>query len=152
MTIITVLVCLIVARQVGRALNAVATRTEVLKLQALAGRVFVEDSVLDYILKIVTATRTETPRFDVPASIDVVDGDTLRAGADIFHNLKSILKKEGMVTAVGEVRARQHIEKVTREGLVFDGVGPVADANVRKLGHVRAAAVAARDEGSFAGV
>ncbi|WP_457329126.1 TonB-dependent receptor family protein [Rhizobacter sp. P5_C2] len=28
----------------------------------------------------VTATRTETPRFDVPASIDVVDGDRLRDG------------------------------------------------------------------------
>jgi len=42
------------------ALNPVVTRTDVLKLQALAGKVFVEDSVLDYILRIVTATRTET--------------------------------------------------------------------------------------------
>lgn len=41
------------------ALNPVVTRTDVLKLQALAGKVFVEDSVLDYILRIVTATRTE---------------------------------------------------------------------------------------------
>ncbi len=40
-------------------LNPVVTRTDVLKLQALAGKVFVEDSVLDYILRIVTATRTE---------------------------------------------------------------------------------------------
>jgi enolase len=29
-------------------------------------------------------------------------GEALRAGAEIFHNLKSILKKEGMVTAVGD--------------------------------------------------
>jgi enolase len=28
--------------------------------------------------------------------------EALRAGAEIFHNLKSILKKEGMVTAVGD--------------------------------------------------
>lgn len=42
------------------ALNAVVTRTEILKLQALAGSVFVEDSVLEFILKIVTATRTES--------------------------------------------------------------------------------------------
>src|ERR1041384_2964043 len=41
------------------ALNAVVVRTDVLKMQALAGKVFVEDSVLDYILKIITATRTE---------------------------------------------------------------------------------------------
>ncbi|MCM2275903.1 MAG: MoxR family ATPase [Candidatus Didemnitutus sp.] len=41
------------------ALNPVVTRTDVLKLQSLAGKVFVEDSVLDYILRIVTATRTE---------------------------------------------------------------------------------------------
>ncbi|MBP6865846.1 MAG: MoxR family ATPase [Candidatus Didemnitutus sp.] len=41
------------------ALNPVVTRTDVLKLQALAGKVFVEDSVLDYILRVVTATRTE---------------------------------------------------------------------------------------------
>ncbi len=29
-------------------------------------------------------------------------GEALRAGAEVFHNLKSILKKEGMVTAVGD--------------------------------------------------
>src|SRR6187431_3140536 len=28
--------------------------------------------------------------------------EALRAGAEVFHNLKSILKKEGMVTAVGD--------------------------------------------------
>ncbi len=41
------------------ALNAVLTRTDVLRLQALVPQVFVEDSVLDYILRIVTATRSE---------------------------------------------------------------------------------------------
>ena len=35
----------------------VATKAEVLAIQALAGRVFVEDSILDYILRIVAATR-----------------------------------------------------------------------------------------------
>ncbi|HEY6080883.1 MAG TPA: phosphopyruvate hydratase [Polyangiaceae bacterium] len=29
-------------------------------------------------------------------------GEALRAGTEVFHNLKSILKKEGMVTAVGD--------------------------------------------------
>src|SRR3954467_2598966 len=41
------------------ALNPVVTRSDVLRMQALTGKVFVEDSVLDYILKIITATRTE---------------------------------------------------------------------------------------------
>src|SRR3954464_5125006 len=41
------------------ALNPVATRSDILKMQTLAGKVFVEDTVLDYILKIITATRTE---------------------------------------------------------------------------------------------
>ena len=60
------------------ALNAVATRTEVLKLQALAGKVFVEDSVLDYILKIVTATRTEA---EFKAGASVRGGLALRVAA-----------------------------------------------------------------------
>jgi MoxR-like ATPase len=42
------------------AVDPVVTRTEIVELQALAGRVFVEDSVLEYLLKIVVATRTES--------------------------------------------------------------------------------------------
>jgi MoxR-like ATPase len=41
------------------ALNPVITRGDVLKLQALAHQVFVEESVLEFILKIIGATRTE---------------------------------------------------------------------------------------------
>jgi len=41
-------------------LEPVATRAEVLEIQHYAPQVYVEDSVLEYILKIVTATRTET--------------------------------------------------------------------------------------------
>jgi MoxR-like ATPase len=44
------------------ALNPVASREEVLELQALVGEVFVEDTVLDYILRLVGATRAE-PEF-----------------------------------------------------------------------------------------
>lgn len=60
------------------ALNPVITRTEVLKLQALAGKVFVEDSVLDYVLKIVTATRTEA---EFRSGISVRGGLALRSVA-----------------------------------------------------------------------
>ena len=60
------------------ALNPVVTRGEVVKLQALAHGVFVEDSVLDYILKIVTATRTES---EFRAGVSVRGGLALRTAA-----------------------------------------------------------------------
>ncbi len=60
------------------ALNPVVTRSDILKMQALAGKVFVEDSVLDYILKIVTATRTES---EFKAGVSVRGGLSLRVAA-----------------------------------------------------------------------
>ena len=60
------------------ALNAVITRDEVLRLQALAVQVFVEDSVLDYILRIVTATRTEA---EFKTGVSVRGGLALRTAA-----------------------------------------------------------------------
>ncbi len=60
------------------ALNPVATRVELLQLQALVGRVFVEDTVLDYLLKIVTATRTEA---EFRTGISVRGGLALRLAA-----------------------------------------------------------------------
>ncbi len=60
------------------ALNPVVTRSDILKMQALVGKVFVEDSVLDYILKIITATRTEA---EFKAGISVRGGLSLRAAA-----------------------------------------------------------------------
>ena len=47
-------------------------------MQALAGKVFVEDSVLDYILKIITATRTEV---EFKAGASVRGGLSLRVAA-----------------------------------------------------------------------
>jgi MoxR-like ATPase len=44
----------------GIALNAVATAPQVLQLQAVCQQVFIEDSVLSYILQIIGATRTES--------------------------------------------------------------------------------------------
>jgi MoxR-like ATPase len=43
----------------GIALNAVATAAQVVQLQAVCQQVFIEDSVLSYILQIIGATRTE---------------------------------------------------------------------------------------------
>ncbi len=44
----------------GIALDPVLTRTEVVQLQDLTAQVYVEDSVLDYVQRLVAATRTET--------------------------------------------------------------------------------------------
>jgi MoxR-like ATPase len=60
------------------ALNAVVTRADVLRLQALAVQVFVEDSVLDYILRLVTATRTEA---EFKTGVSVRGGLALRTAA-----------------------------------------------------------------------
>jgi MoxR-like ATPase len=60
------------------ALNPVVVRTEILELQKLVPQVFVEDSVLDYILKIVAATRTET---EFRAGVSVRGGVALRSAA-----------------------------------------------------------------------
>jgi MoxR-like ATPase len=60
------------------ALNPVITRAEVLKFQALATQVFVEDSVLDYVLRIITASRTES---EFKTGISVRGGLALRSAA-----------------------------------------------------------------------
>ena len=59
-------------------LDAVVTKEDVLRLQALAAQVFVEDSVLEYILRIVTATRTEA---EFKAGVSVRGGLALRTAA-----------------------------------------------------------------------
>lgn len=59
-------------------LNAVVNREDILRLQALAGQVFVEESVLDYILKVVSATRTDA---DFRAGVSVRGGLALRMAA-----------------------------------------------------------------------
>ncbi len=59
-------------------LGPVASRDEVLRLQALAGQVYVEDSVLEFLLRIVAATRTET---EFRAGISVRGGLALKRAA-----------------------------------------------------------------------
>jgi MoxR-like ATPase len=60
------------------AVNPVVSRAEVLELQAAAAQVFVEDSVLEYILRIVTATRTAA---EFRAGVSVRGGLALRMAA-----------------------------------------------------------------------
>jgi MoxR-like ATPase len=60
------------------ALNPVVTRSEIIALQALVHQVFVEESVLDFILKIVAATRTEA---EFRSGVSVRGGVALRTAA-----------------------------------------------------------------------
>ncbi len=60
------------------ALEPVATRVEILRLQALVGEVFLEDSVLEFVLRIVGATRTET---EFRAGVSVRGGLALKRAA-----------------------------------------------------------------------
>jgi MoxR-like ATPase len=60
------------------ALNPVVSRDDVCALQALVPQVFVEDSILDFILRIVAATRTET---EFKAGVSVRGGIALRTAA-----------------------------------------------------------------------
>jgi MoxR-like ATPase len=88
------------------ALNAVITRAEVLALQSLVGRVFVEDSVLDYILKIVTATRTDT---EFKSGISVRGSLALRlaAQARALVNGRDFVIPEDIVAMTGPVLAHR---------------------------------------------
>jgi MoxR-like ATPase len=60
------------------ALNPVLTRSDILSLQSLVHQVFVEDSILDYILRIVAATRTEA---EFRTGVSVRGGVALRTAA-----------------------------------------------------------------------
>jgi len=60
------------------AVNPVVTRAEVLTMQALVGKIFVEDSVLDYLLRLITATRNEG---EFKAGVSVRGGLALRVAA-----------------------------------------------------------------------
>ncbi len=59
-------------------LNPVVQRAEMRKLQELVTQVFLEDSVLDFVLKIVTATRTEA---EFAAGVSVRGGLALKTAA-----------------------------------------------------------------------
>jgi MoxR-like ATPase len=74
-------------------LEAVVTRSDLLQLQALAAHVFLEDSVLDYILRLVAATRTEA---------DFRAGVSVRGGLSLKHAVQARALLEGRDFVVPE--------------------------------------------------
>jgi MoxR-like ATPase len=109
------------------ALNPVVSRQEVLELQALVPRVFVEDSVLEYILKIVAATRTET---EFRAGVSVRGGVALRmaAQARALVNHRDFVLPEDVAQLVAPVfshrlaLARQTSDALEERGAVGAGL------------------------------
>jgi MoxR-like ATPase len=88
------------------ALNPVVTRSDVIKMQGLVAKVFVEDSVLDYILKIVTATRTES---EFKAGVSVRGGLALRVASQaraLLHGRDFVIP-EDVQESVGSVLAHR---------------------------------------------
>jgi MoxR-like ATPase len=76
------------------ALNPVITRSDILSLQSLVQQVFVEDSVLDFILRIVSATRTEA---EFRSGVSVRGGVALRTAAQaraLVHSRDFVLPED----------------------------------------------------------
>jgi len=87
-------------------LNPVVTKGDILKLQALARQIFVEDSVLDYILRIVSATRTEA---EFKSGVSVRGGLSLRVAAQAraLVNARDFVVPEDVSSMVGPVFAHR---------------------------------------------
>ncbi len=98
-------------------LNPVVTRGDILGLQSLAHEVFVEDSVLDFILKIVAATRTES---EFRAGVSVRGGVALRAAAQaraLVHGRDFVLPEDVTALAAPVFAHRLGLARQTSDAL-----------------------------------
>lgn len=88
------------------ALNPVVARSDILKMQTLTTKVFVEDSVLDYLLKVITATRTEA---EFKAGASVRGGLALRTAAQAYALMqgRDFVMPEDIQVMVGPVLAHR---------------------------------------------
>jgi MoxR-like ATPase len=88
------------------ALNPVVTRGDVLSLQSLVHQVFIEDTVLDFILKIVGATRTEA---EFRAGVSVRGGVALRTAAQARALLqdRDFVLPDDVIALVGPIFAHR---------------------------------------------
>ncbi len=106
--------------------SPVVTRTEIIQLQNLVTRIFVEDSVLDYLLKIVTATRTES-EFKAGASV--------RGGLALKH--------------AAQARALLH----QRDFVIPEDIATlVVPVLAHRLGHIRASSDALEERRSVSAI
>jgi len=87
-------------------LNAAITRGDVLKLQALVHEVFVEESVLEFIMKIVAATRTEA-EFRAGASVRAGIALRMAAQARALVMGRDFVMPEDVTELVGPILAHR---------------------------------------------
>jgi MoxR-like ATPase len=87
-------------------IEAVASRDQVAAVQGLVSQVFVEESILDYILRIVAATRTET---EFKAGASVRGGIALRTAAQAraLVNGRDFVLPDDVAELVGPVLAHR---------------------------------------------
>jgi MoxR-like ATPase len=88
------------------ALDPVITRSDVIRLQSVASQVYVEDSVLEYLLKIVAATRTEA---EFRSGVSVRGGLALRnaAQAKALVGGRDFVLPEDIAELVGPILAHR---------------------------------------------
>jgi len=88
------------------ALNPVVTRSDIIALHTLVHQVFVEDSVLDFILKIVAASRTEA---EFRSGVSVRGGVALRTAAQAraLVNNRDFVLPEDVTELVGPIFAHR---------------------------------------------
>lgn len=98
-------------------LTPVATRAESAGLQALVNQVFVEESILEFILRIVTATRTET---EFKAGISVRGGLSLRQAAQaraLFRGRDFVVPEDVVELAPPVLAHRLALRRPTSDAL-----------------------------------
>ena len=111
-----------ILRATGTAYDAISvdpviTRTEIAHLQQIASQVFVEDSVLDYILKIVTATRTES---EFKAGVSVRGGLALKHASQamaLFRGRDFVIPDDATDLVVPTLGHRLSLVRATSDAL-----------------------------------
>jgi MoxR-like ATPase len=98
-------------------LNPVVTRSDVLQLQATARQIFVEDSVLEYLLRIVSATRTES---EFKSGASVRGGLALRIAAQaraLLNGRDFVVPEDVTALAVPVLAHRLGLARQTSDAL-----------------------------------
>lgn len=98
-------------------IDPVITRTEIAHLQQIATRVFVEDSVLEFILKIVTATRTES---EFKAGASVRGGLALKHASQalaLFHDRDFVIPDDVIDLVIPTLGHRLSLVRATSDAL-----------------------------------
>lgn len=99
------------------ALNPVVTRADVLQLQALCTQIFIEEEVLDYVLKIVAATRTEA---EFRAGVSVRGGLALKRTAQaraMLHGRDFVIPEDVQTMAAPVLAHRLALTRQSSDAL-----------------------------------